>query len=295
MDDLSGGDARNLSGFLADSDQSQCVEGHAPIELVQGCIRNADSVREGMDGCQHVFHLAALGSVPRSITMPAVYTDVNIVGTMNVLEIARELRVKRLMFASSSSVYGETPTLPKREDMPMLALSPYAASKISGEALVRAYAKCYDIDTVCLRYFNVFGPRQNANSAYAAVIAAFGKALAAGSAPKIFDDGEQSRDFTFVENVVHANLLAARAATHLNGTAINIACGRRITVNQLAREMMQAYGLADLSIEYVTARKGDIRHSLAALDRAKEILGYEAIVDFEVGLRHTIKSMQEAI
>jgi len=279
LDDLSGGNVENLAACGA----------NRPLSFLRGDIRDAAAVEKAMAGCRFVFHLAAMGSVPRSITMPAVYADVNIGGTMVVLEAARESGVERLVFASSSSVYGETPTLPKHEDMPMLALSPYAAGKIAGEALVRAYAKCYEIDTACLRYFNVFGPRQNANSAYAAVIAAFGKALNHGQPPVIFDDGEQSRDFTYVDNVVQANLLAARAATHLNGAAMNVACGRRVTVNQLARQMMTAYQLDSLAIDYREARTGDIRHSLADLDRARRMLGYAPVVDFETGLETTVR------
>ncbi|TWU67012.1 UDP-glucose 4-epimerase [Crateriforma conspicua] len=277
LDDLSGGSRDNVP---------------PGCRLVEGCIRDHDAVALAMDRAELVFHLAALGSVPRSITMPAVYTDINIGGTMRVLEVARQSGVRRLVLASSSSVYGETPELPKHESMPMLALSPYAASKIACEALVRSYAKCYDIDTACLRFFNVFGPRQNANSAYAAVIAAFGKALADGKSPIVYDDGEQSRDFTFVENVVHANLLAARSSQPIDGAAVNVACGRRVTVNELAKRMMQSFGHGDLSIDYRPARTGDIRHSLASLDRASELLGYEPVVDFEAGLDATVRWMR---
>ncbi|MEM9644370.1 MAG: NAD-dependent epimerase/dehydratase family protein [Planctomycetota bacterium] len=281
LDDLSGGDRENLAGLLGDHSSK--------VDFHEGSICEPERVRDAMRGAEFVFHLAALGSVPRSITMPAVYADVNVGGTMTVLESARDLNVKRLVFASSSSVYGETPELPKHEAMPMLALSPYAASKVAGEAMVRAYAKCYEMDSACLRYFNVFGPRQNANSAYAAVIAAFAKALASGQPPAIYDDGEQSRDFTYVDNVVHANLQAVRSAEDLNGAAMNVACGRSVTVNELAKQMMVAYGHPNLDVEYRQARKGDIRHSLAALDRAKEMIGYDPIVGFEAGLNETMR------
>ena len=198
MDDLSGGSEENLASF-------------GPVEFVDASILDRSALAACTRGCRYVFHQAALGSVPRSVEQPRLYSEVNTTGTLNVLEAAREAGVRRVMFAASSSCYGDN-DVPWVETMPVLPRSPYAATKVAGEALLRAYSASYGLDTASLRYFNIFGPRQNANSAYAAVIAAFAKALLAGEAPVIFGDGEQSRDFTYVANAVHANLLAARHA-----------------------------------------------------------------------------------
>jgi nucleoside-diphosphate-sugar epimerase len=236
-----------------------------------------------------VFHLAALGSVPHSVARPREYHDVNVTGTLNVLEAARAAGVQRVMYAASSSAYGDTPQLPKVETIPPAPLSPYAANKIAGEAMLAAWSASYGMDTAALRYFNIFGPRQNANSAYAAVIAAFAKAILAGKPPTIYGDGLQSRDFTFVHNAVHANLLAARNATPLGGEVINVACGRSINLNRLAPLMAELLGRPDLKPVYAEARAGDVKHSLADLTRAKSMLGYEPIVDFETGLKPTVE------
>jgi UDP-glucose 4-epimerase len=216
--------------------------------------------------------------------MPMRYHEINTTGTANVLESARQARVQRVIFAASSSAYGDSETLPKIETMPVRAKSPYAANKVAGEALMRAYAGCYELDTAALRYFNIFGPRQNANSAYAAVIAGFAKALLAGKRPTIYGDGEQSRDFTFVDNAVHANLLAARCEKRIGGEVMNIACGRRVTVNELATKMAQVLGRPDLNAEHAPERKGDVKHSLADLTKAKDAIGYTPIVDIDRGL-----------
>lgn len=285
IDDLSGGDVANFATYRdAAGDR---------LQFVQGCILDRELLDQAMRGCAYVFHQAALGSVPRSIEVPGRYVDVNITGTCNVLEAARTSGVQRLMLASSSSIYGDSPVLPKVESMPLRPKSPYAASKAADEMLLRAHADCYELDTVSLRYFNIFGPRQNANSAYAAVIAAFAKALGEGTAPVIFGDGEQSRDFTFVENAVHANLLAARAQRPLGGEAINVACGDRITVNQLATAMANCYGQPDVQSVYQPPRAGDVRDSLADLALAEELLGYRPIVDFAQGLDATVQWYQE--
>lgn len=285
IDDLSGGDTANFATFEATAGDR--------LQFIQGCILDRELLAEAMQGCSYVFHQAALGSVPRSIEMPDRYVDVNVNGTFAVLEAAREGGVRRLVLASSSSIYGDSPTLPKVESMPMRPKSPYAASKAADEMLLRAHADCYDLDTVSLRYFNIFGPRQNANSAYAAVIAAFAKALGEGAAPVIFGDGEQSRDFTFVENAVHANLLAARADEPLRGEAMNVACGDRITVNQLAAAMATRYGQADVQPIYQPIRAGDVRDSLADLSLAGQRIGYQPIIPFEQGLDATVQWYQE--
>ena len=213
----------------------------------------------------------------------------NTTGTLNVLEAAREAGVKRVLFAASSSAYGENP-VPWVETMPVLPKSPYAATKVAGEALLGAYSANYGgMDTASLRYFNIFGPRQNANSAYAAVIAAFAKAIQAGQRPVIYGDGEQSRDFTFVANVVHANLLAARHDGRIDGKVLNVGCGQRISVNDLAKLMASAMGRPDLEPVHQPERAGDLKHSFADLARSRAVLGYQPIVDFRTGLEQTVR------
>jgi UDP-glucose 4-epimerase len=280
LDDLSGGDWNNLAPLGAAAGDR--------LQFIKGSILDEATVARATAGCRLVFHLAALGSVPRSVAEPRLYAQVNIMGTLNVLEAARAAKVARVMFAASSAGYGDTAVLPKVESMPVLPRSPYAASKVSCEALMMAYACCYGLDTAPLRYFNIFGPRQNANSAYAAVIAAFAKSLNAGTRPVIYGDGEQSRDFTFVDNAVHANLLAARCPRPIGGQIMNIACARAITVNQLAGLMAEQFGRSDLAPEYQPPRPGDVLHSLADLSRAGHLLGYHPIVDFEAGLKATV-------
>ncbi len=275
LDDLSGGDRANLAGM-------------ENVNLVVGSILDQPLLAQVTDGCRFVFHQGALGSVPRSVETPRLFQEVNVTGTLNVLEAARAAGVTRVMFAASSSAYGDSETLPKVESMASMSKSPYAANKVAGEALMSAYAASYGIDTASLRYFNIFGPRQNANSAYAAVIAAFAKSLLAGERPTVYGDGEQSRDFTYVDNVVHANLLAALSPRPLAGVPINIACGTRITVNQLATQMAKSLGRHDLTPIHHDDRAGDVKHSLADLSRAKSLLGYEPIVGFAAGLAETV-------
>jgi nucleoside-diphosphate-sugar epimerase len=240
-------------------------------------------------GSAWIFHQAALGSVPRSLEEPAKYQQVNSDGTLKVLEAARACGARRVMFAASSSAYGDSATLPKVETMPTHPLSPYAATKVAGEAMISAYSAGLGVDGVSLRYFNIFGPRQSAESAYAAVIAAFAKAMLSGKKPTIFGDGEQSRDFTYVDNVVHANLLAAKHPGKLNGAVINIACGTRITVNELAERMAKWLHRDDLKPVYKPERGGDVKHSLADLAQARQMLGYQPIVDFGPGLDWTME------
>ncbi len=276
LDDLSGGDEANLRGF-------------ANVEFVRGSVLDQSLLARAVAGCRYVFHQAALGSVPGSVDRPREYYDANATGTFNVLEASRAAGVKRVMFAASSSAYGDSEVLPKIESMAVLPKSPYAATKVAGEALLRAYSASYGLDTVSLRYFNIFGPRQNANSAYAAVIAAFAKSALAGKKLAIYGDGEQSRDFTFVANAVHANLLAARAAKPLNGEVINVACGQRVAVNELAELVLKIYGRPDLAPEHKPERAGDVKHSLADLSKARALLGYEPVVEFAEGLEPTLE------
>jgi nucleoside-diphosphate-sugar epimerase len=275
LDDLSGG-----------GDPKVLPEG---VKFVRGSILEESALRSCVRGCEFVFHQAALGSVPRSIEQPAQYQEVNSTGTLKVLEAARAAKVRRVMFAASSSAYGDSEVLPKVETMLSAPKSPYAATKVAGEAMLSAYSGAMGIDTVSLRYFNIFGPRQSADNAYAAVIAGFAKAMLAGKSPTIFGDGEQSRDFTYVDNAVHANLLAARRAERLKGAIINIACGKRISVNELAAKLAEWLKRTDLKPVYATERAGDVKHSLADLKRARELLGYEPIVDFTLGLDATME------
>jgi UDP-glucose 4-epimerase len=274
IDDLSGGDRENLESF-------------GPVDFFEGSILDRDLLEGCTSGCRYVFHLAALGSVPRSVREPRLYHEVNVTGTLNVLEAARAAGVARVMFAASSSAYGDNP-VPWIESMPSLPKSPYAATKVAGEALMRAWSGSYGVDTAPLRYFNIFGPRQNANSAYAAVIAAFAKAVLGGRRPVIFGDGEQSRDFTFVHNAVHANLLAARRAELIAGTVINVGCGGRVSVNDLARQVARILERPELTAVHEPDRAGDLKHSFADLARGRQILDYRPIVDFETGLRQTL-------
>ena len=274
LDDLSGGSRDNIAPF-------------PNVELVAASILDRDAVGRAVRGCRYVFHQAALGSVPASLENPRLYNEVNTTGTLNVLESARGAGVARLMFAASSSAYGENP-VPWVETMPPLPKSPYAATKLAGEGLFRAYSGSYGLDSACLRYFNIFGPRQNANSAYAAVIAAFAKAVIAGKRPVIYGDGTQSRDFTFVHNVVHANLLAARRPEPIGGEVINVGCGLQISVNELAVKVAHTLGRPDLKPDHQPERAGDIKHSYADIARARSILGYQPVASFETGLERTL-------
>ncbi len=267
----------------------------AGVRFVRGSILDQPLLAETTAGCRFVFHQAALGSVPRSVEQPRLYHDVNVTGTLNVLEAARAAGVARVMFAASSSAYGDNPALPKVETMAAAPLSPYAANKVADEAMMAAYAHSYGLDTACLRYFNIFGPRQSPDNAYAAVIAAFAKALVNGRRPVIFGDGRQSRDFTYVDNVVRANLLAATAAGPLRGVPINVACGQRVTVTELAVEMARLFGRPDLTPEYRPDRPGDVKHSLADLSAARRLLGYEPVVGFRDGLAATVEWYQTAL
>jgi UDP-glucose 4-epimerase len=274
LDDLSHGSAGNV------------VPG---ARLVVGSILDESALKDALAGAEFVFHQAALGSVPRSVEDPELYARVNIQGTLGVLEEARSAGVRRVVFAASSSAYGDTEELPKHEGMPPRPLSPYAASKVAGEALMRAWAHSYGLDTVSLRYFNIFGPRQNANSAYAAVIAAFAKALLAGENPVIYGDGQQTRDFTQVDNAVQANLLAAMTPERLSGETINVATGTRVSVLSLASEMARLMGKPQLRPVFRPARTGDVLHSQASLETARRLLGYRPIVTWEDGLGETLK------
>jgi nucleoside-diphosphate-sugar epimerase len=240
-----------------------------------------------VEGCDYVFHEAALASVPRSVKHPEASNEANVTGTLNVLVAARDAGVKRLIYAASSSAYGDTEVLPKVEDMPVNPKSPYAVAKLAGEHYVGAFAKCYGMQTLSIRYFNVFGPRQDPKGAYAAVIPIFANCLLEGRPPTIHGDGEQSRDFTYIENVVSANLKAL-SVDRLSGESINVALGRRTTLNELYR-MIQGVVGSDIEPEYGPTREGDVKHSEAGIARATKLLGYETLVSVEEGIRRTVE------
>jgi len=263
------------------------------LEIVEGDIREFSTCQKAVKGIEYVFHQAALPSVQRSIEDPETSNAVNVGGTLNILLAAKETGVKRVIYASSSSVYGDTPALPKHEEMPSNPLSPYALQKYIGEQYCRLFYQLYGLDTISLRYFNIFGPKQDPNSLYSAVIPKFIDALLQGRPPIIFGDGEQSRDFTYIENVVQANLLAM-SAEHLHGEAINIARGKRISLNQLLNVLKEILG-SKLSPIYQEPRKGDVKHSLADICKGKEILNYEPTVGVEIGLEKTVEFFQKTL
>jgi UDP-glucose 4-epimerase len=268
------------------------VTDESSVELVTADIRDAVAVRRAMEGIEVVFHEAALGSVPRSVENPAESDEVNVHGTVVVLDAARRAGVRRVIFAASSAAYGDTPTLPKREDMPPGPLSPYAVSKVSGEQYFRVFGALYGMETLSLRYFNVFGPNQLPEGPYAAAIPRFVRAALAGEPITIYGDGEHTRDFCFIANVVNANLLAAATPRKLSGEVINIAGGRRISLNDLVKEIGRVLG-KPLDIRYTDPRPGDVRHSLADITRAQELLGYEPTVTWENGIPPTIEFMRK--
>ncbi len=275
IDNFSTGKRENLFSFLA------------KIELVEGDIRSYHIVQEAVDGIDVILHQAALPSVPRSIKDPITSNEVNVVGTLNILQAANDEKVKRIVFASSSSVYGDNPELPKHEGMIPNPLSPYAVSKLAGEKYCGVFSRIYGLETVALRYFNVFGPRQDPNSIYSAVIPRFITAIMNNQSPLIYGDGEQSRDFTYISNVVHANYLAGTVECEL-GLFANCACHDRITLNELVAMINKILG-KNVKPIYKDARQGDIKHSFAAIEKAKEKLGYQPLVRFEDGLQKTIE------
>ena len=259
------------------------------IELVEGDVRSYEQVHRCVRGCDLVFHQAALPSVPRSIRDPLTSHESNATGTLNVLLAARDEGVRRVIFASSSSVYGANPQLPWREATPALPIAPYPVSKLAAESYCRAFSEVYGLETVSLRYFNVFGPRQDPLSEYAAVIPRFSTAMLDGRRPVIYGDGEQSRDFTYVDNAVAANLLAADAPG-VAGQIFNIACGATISLNSVLDELRAITG-NDVEAVHADPRPGEMRRSLADISRARESLGYEPAIDFREGLSRTVQAL----
>lgn len=263
------------------------------VELVEGSIVDPAIVARVMDGVEIVFHEAAIPSVARSVDDPATSIRVGVDGTTNVLLAARHAKVRRVVFAASSSAYGDTPTLPKVETMKPAPLSPYAISKLTAEQLMTVFASLYGMETVSLRYFNVFGPRQDPTSQYAAVIPNFIKAALGKTRPVVFGDGEQTRDFCFIDNTVEANLLAASTPNRLSGEVVNIACGERISLNTLLAYIGDEAG-APLAPIYEPTRPGDVRDSLASIEAAQKLLGYTPRIKVREGLAKTFAAFKAA-
>ncbi|HSW44721.1 MAG TPA: SDR family oxidoreductase [Phycisphaerae bacterium] len=274
LDNFSTGKRQNLAPF------------GSKVEVLEGDLRIPEDCRRACDSMDHVFHEGAVPSVPKSVADPITSHQANVDGTFNLLMAARDAKCRRVIYAASSSAYGDQPELPKRETACPSPLSPYAVNKLVGEHYLRAFYLCYGLETISLRYFNVFGPRQDPKSQYAAAIPAFVTALLRDEPPIIYGDGEQTRDFTFIDNVVHANLLAAKAP-RTEGQVINIACAERISVNDIIRLINRLLG-KNVVPKYVDPRPGDVKHSLAAIDLARQIIGFEPVVSFEEGLRRAI-------
>jgi len=281
LDNFSTGFRANLEEVLDD------------VELMEGDIRDADACRRACAGAEVVFHEAAIPSVPRSMEDPQTCFDANVVGTHHMLLAARDAGVRRFVFAASSSAYGAGTELPKRETLPVRPVSPYAAAKAAGELLGYTFFQAFGLQTVSLRYFNIFGPRQDPTNQYAGVIAAFASRMLRGRPPVIYGDGTQSRDFTFIQNVVHANLLAAETP-EVHGEVVNIGCGQAVDLNRMVADFNEVLGTR-LAPVYEPPRAGDVMHSLADTSAARALLGYEPQVRFAEGLRQTIDWYRWAI
>lgn len=276
---------RVLDNFLTGK-RTNLVEVSNRIDTIEGDIRDFEACRVAVRGIDCILHQAALPSVQRSVVDPIMTHDINITGTLNLLIAAKEFGVRRLVFASSSSVYGDNPTLPKIEGFEGRPLSPYAVSKQAGESYCRLFSELYGLETFSLRYFNVFGPRQDPNSHYSAAIPLFIKKILHGESPVVYGDGEQSRDFTYVDNIVEANILASEAAIK-PGETVNIACGESISVNKLLKLINQTLD-REVEATYVDMRPGEIMHSLADISKARKLIGYTPCVTQNDGLLRTI-------
>lgn len=281
FDSLATGKMENLKGIAGQ------------VEFIKGDVRDPSALEKAVEGMEFLIHLAAMGSVPRSVADPATTHEVNATGTLNVLNAARAAGVKRVVYASSSSVYGDTPVLPKSEDMNTNPMSPYAVSKLCGEHYCRVFFRVYGLETVCLRYFNVYGKRQDPASQYAAVIPRFITSVLRGKSPSVYGDGEQTRDFTFVDDCNQANYKAC-IADGAAGLFFNIGTGRRISLNELYGKIRAAGG-SDLEPVHTAPRHGDVRHSLADITRASEMLGYAPGFDIDSGIRETVKWYTESV
>ena len=275
IDDLSTGHRENLDELSGD------------IEFIEGSVADTALMTRSLRDVEVLFHEAAIPSVPRSVEDPEQTHIASVDGTFNLLLAARQQKVRRVVYAASSSAYGDQPTLPKVEDMTPDPLSPYAVAKLVGEYYCQVFTRVYGLETVSLRYFNVFGPRQDPGSQYSGVVSRFISALCSNQTPVIYGDGEQSRDFTYIDNVVSANLKAATTTKGV-GQVINVALGERITLNQLLSELKELIGRVDVVAEYRAPRVGDVRHSLADITRAKELLGFEPVIELREGLQKTV-------
>ncbi|MDQ0339004.1 UDP-glucose 4-epimerase [Caldalkalibacillus uzonensis] len=275
LDDLSTGHKHNLQDVLSD------------IELIKGDLTDARTVNKAVQGVDVIFHQGAVPSVPKSIKNPLLSNDVNVSGTVQLLHAAVNNGVGRVIYAASSSVYGNSNVLPKREDMPANPLSPYAVSKYAGELYCKVFHDVYGLETISLRYFNVFGPKQDPQSEYAAVIPKFIQTMIRNGSPTIFGDGTQSRDFTYIDNVVLANLLASQAP-RLRGETVNIGCGESTTLNHLVH-MINTILNKQITPRYAEERQGDVKHSLADYQHAYQIIGYQPIISVEEGLKRTVE------
>ncbi len=277
FDNFSTGHRENLSEILD------------RIELIEADLLDLDAIQKACRGVDYVLHQAAIPSVPKSVLDPLGSNRANLDGTVNLLMAARDAKVKRVVYAASSSAYGDTPTLPKREDMPPSPISPYAVAKLASEYYMVSFYRCYGLETVCLRYFNIFGPRQDPTSPYSGVLAKFITQMLRGEQPTIFGDGEQSRDFTYVDNAVDANLLACKApAEDVAGKVFNVATARRVNLNETFEALKKLTGFSG-EVKHGAERTGDVKHSLADISRANQYLGYTPKVHFEEGLKKTVE------
>jgi UDP-glucose 4-epimerase len=282
IDNLSTGKRENLAGLEA-------------MDFIEADLTNADACAAACRGADIIFHEAAIPSVPRSVVDPISTNNANVSGTMQLLVAARDAKVRRIVYAGSSSAYGDGPSLPKHEAMLPDPISPYAVSKLTGEFYMKSFYRVYGLETVTIRYFNVFGPHQDPSSHYSGVLAIFSLKMLAGEEPTIYGDGEQSRDFTFIQNVVRANLLAAHApAGEVAGQVFNVATGTRITLNETVKILRELTGYRG-EVKYTPERAGDIRHSLADISLAHKHFGYEVEVDFQEGLRRTVEWYKKSI
>jgi len=283
-----GGEVRGIDNF-ATGRRENLTEVLSRIDFREADILDLEAMREACAGVDYVLHEAAIPSVPKSLLDAVGSNRANVDGTLNVLVAARDAKVKRVVYAASSSAYGDTPTLPKRETMTPDPISPYAVAKLASELYMISFYRCYGLETVCLRYFNIFGPRQDPSSPYSGVLAKFSMQMLHGEQPTIFGDGETSRDFTYIDNAVSANLLACSApAAECAGRVFNCATGRRITLTDTFVALKQLTGYKG-TVKYAPERGGDIKHSLADIAQAQKHLGYKVLVNFEDGLRQTVE------
>ena len=276
LDNYATGRKKNIQKYLKD------------IEFVKGDLANLKDCKKAVKGIDYILHQGAVPSVPRSVNDPIWTNNANINGTLNILIAARDAQIRRLVYAGSSSAYGDSPVMPKIETMENRPKSPYAIQKLTGEQYCQNFTKLYGLETVVIRYFNVFGPQQDPGSVYSAVIPLFIKAILKDKQPTIYGDGLTSRDFTYVDNVVSANLLACTAPKLATGEVINVACGYEVSLNQLVEKINQVLG-KNIKPKYAAERVGDVKHSLADIGKAKKLLGYKPLVTFEEGLAQTIE------